>query len=334
MTLKVISSTFSSFAFFAFVLLSPLASAQSFNEKQAAIEERVNLQIDTYSPQLEVIRSVNQVYDIMFNSNLGSYFSKESGLVRTISLKNYRTFMVEDSDLDGIVSLKMHTLDWPLQFDVRMLVSQKLASEKTIFNELRSIKSALTDEVPYADFEAPEDTFYVPSNVSALANFQNLRSTLASNSNARNRMRAYDSVIVKNQTHTMGPGRIELTHWTYEDGETYSQAAIVLGHSGVLTNIPFFTPEALELSMKFAFNNDIGVLAGYWMKSDEFEAALQEFDILLSEDGILETLSQNNVHNVEFNPDYKHSDSLFQGNKLELGTTRDEMKEVIELLFN
>ena len=328
--LKLIkNSTLVAIAALSFQLLA--LTPPTYQQKVEQIRSKISLNMNTFSSEFDRVAAVNQIHDLIFNSDKSSYFSKESGLVQEISIVSYN-FDFSEEDLAGITALKGHELTWPTGLDLRDRIAASLDDEHTTLFALREIRHMLQSSYENLKFLEERD-YEVASNNSNLENLANLRSNLDANAQLRSAFNRFPNTRISSAGGSMDQSGVEFYHGFDWEGNAYDTATVHLGHKDIFNNSPFMNEATLGLALEIAYLDGFGVLSGYWMKNDVFEASLREFNTLLEDAEIKRLLKDNKVHNVVFDEEFRRKNNLFENNKLVLGTTIDDMKLVINLLF-
>lgn len=311
---------------------SELSSELSYTEKRAAIEARLSLSEDQFSPALERIHAIHDIYALIFESGYGEYFSSDSDVVRHISLKNYRGFSLDESDMPMVTSLRGHTLFWPLGYDVSELVADNLAAERTTLQHLNRLERLLKSEHRNLSISVPNSSFHQPTNRTALQNLWNFRESIQA-TELKTALRNMTYVLVNNERALHPNAQFTIDRWTNFQGHTLSKLQINLGFEGKLDSNTFMDSDSIDLSLRTALLKGMGIQSSYFLRGHEYAQALQNFQNILSDATLKSKLRNNGVKSVEFDAEADQSRDIFKEGVLTLGLEEAQMREIINLLF-
>lgn len=308
------------------------ASNLSYAEKRAAIEERILLTEDQFSPALERIRAVHDIYELIFESDYGDYFAENTGTVRHISLRNFRGYPYDDSDLPMMTALRAHTLYWPLGFDAFDTVAENLQAEETTLQHLRRLERLLKSEMSNLSIAVPNSPFNTPTNRSALQNLWYFRESVQ-RFEFRDAIQAMTWIELSNERNLHPDARFTVDRWTNHQGNHRSKLRVNLGFGGKLQSDPFVDGQSMVRSLRTVLVDGIGVQSSYFLKGAEYAQALLNFQAILNDATLKSKLADNRVVSVEFDADADQSRDIFKDGLLTLGLEEDQMRDVINLLF-
>jgi hypothetical protein len=317
-----------------FLSLSLNSQAQSYPQKLAALQERVNLDLGIFLPEIEKAAAVNQLYTLVFQSNANHYFDKKSGLVRAIVLREIFRKEPTADDLSGVTRLQGHVLHYPTKFDATSIILSRLAEEAQIMNSIPGAVASLKRLVPNMQITFESDGAYAAtnSNVSRLQLLNDLQTVLSSNPAVVNGIRSYKKFSVVDNTSSSITN--SLLFWTDTYGRTTDHyATLNVGRDGIYNKTPYFNATLLESVLKLAFIDGFGSKAGYFMKPAQFASSIAALNAYLLNSGKADQLQAGGVDGFEFEEGYEDRERLFQNGILTVGTTEEGIRRVVELFF-
>ncbi len=319
---------------FYITLPSAFAVTPNYKEKLAQLEARIDLTFAPRMPELEKAKVVDQIHELVFDESITGYFDKKGSAVKTIEVKDMEAFHLNDNDLDEVTSLVGHKLRWPAPHDVRELVRGKIIDEVLKIGDLRRLERDVKKDFSNLKFEKVND-YDLPTNASATQTLWDFYSYATFNQDIKREMNKLEAIHLTNATNFIpqaGSVYQEFHDWE-EPRHRWKESFLYLGHERVFGGTPVITDDAMMKLLEITYLKKIGVSIGPWAKRAHFTAALPELDEVLSDPTILQKLRANHVWNIEIDPEYANKSELFKDHLLILGTTREEMLQVIDLLF-
>ncbi|MEO5666431.1 MAG: hypothetical protein ABIR96_00080 [Bdellovibrionota bacterium] len=323
-------------AFFAMAtlaaLLSPLASAETYQQQEAALRARVDLEVERFVPELVKAKAIEELYSLVFEKHVGEYFSKNNGLVRKIIIKDLRVGDPLSEDTATLATaLHEHTLNYPRDYDASDLIASRLPEEASAYAELGNLARALKKESPSLRIRYQNNvvTDTPNSNQSRLELLRNLDAVLTARSDilsALQRTRSFEIFDTVDQYGNNG---------FFKNSDGRSTASLVVGRSGYWGDGLYVNAISLETILDLGLIKGFDVKPAYFTQSGDFETGLMSLQNVLSDNNgeLAKYLRAKGVTGFVIDPEYALNEELYSSGVLTVGTKTEEIRQVIELMF-
>jgi hypothetical protein len=304
------------------------SSPLGYKEKAAALEARLDLNQSYNIPEIRRARAIEEIYSLVFERQLGSYFGP-SALVKKIVLEDMSSQRgLSAEQLALAVALRGNTLFYPTHYDTTDLIASRLDGEAETFKNLADLERGLKAEIPRLVIRSESDRFTQSpnSNESRLALLNSFDAVLTARADilaAIKRQRPFEIVDSRDLYGSSG---------FFVDASEKS-ASLVVSREGRFNENPYFNAISLEMILDVGLVKGFGVRPTYFLKSAVFENGLAALLQVTSDPALVTRLQRAGVHGFVIDDGYSNREELFKGGILAVGTTPEQIQEVIALLF-
>jgi hypothetical protein len=313
-------------------LTSPFASAESsllgYQEKAAALRARLDLDESYNIPEIRRARAIEEIYSLVFERSLGSYFG-QSALVKKIVLEDMSSQRnLSNEQLALAVALRGNTLFFPTQYDATDLIASRLEGEAETLKNLADLVRGLKAENSRLVIRAENDylTGSPNSNEGRLALLSSFDAVLTARADilaAVKRLRRFEIVDSRERYGSAG---------LFSDVSQKS-ASLVVSRQGRFNESPYLNAIALEMILDVGLLKGFEVKPAYFLDSTIFSNGLAALLQVTSDPSLVTRLQKAGVRGFEIDDAYSQREELFKGGILAVGTTPEQIQEVIALLF-
>jgi hypothetical protein len=276
------------FLVFSFLVSVGALQAQnlSYPQKKAALEAQIWLQFGIWIPELEKAQAVNELHTLVFESNLNEFFSKETGLVQRIIVKDvsYASRIPSDEKIANVTLLSDHTLVYPTKVSAIDLIASRLETERATLESIKELLADLKTNYPNVAliFERNSAHRTGSSNLSRHELLSNLYNSLNSSPALQAALASYEKFEVIDTDESHGWSGIKFWNWKSREGQDRPQAQLRVGREGLNNPALFLNAESLDKVLHIGFVLGFGVSPSYFMKSADFDAGLDSLCFTLT----------------------------------------------------
>jgi hypothetical protein len=304
------------------------SSPLGYKEKAAALQARLDLDESYNIPEIRRARAIEEIYSLVFERQLGSYFGRNA-LVKKVVLEDMSSQRsLSPEQLALAVALRGNTLFYPTHYDATDLIASRLEGEATTLKNLADLVRGLKAENPRLVINSENDylTHSPNSNEGRLALLNSFDAVLTARSDilaAVKRQRRFEIVDSRERYGSNG---------FFMDASQKS-ASLVVSREGRFNESPYFNAISLERILDVGLVKGFSVKPAYFLESKVFDNGLAALLQVTSDPTLVTRLQKAGVRGFEIDDAYSHREDLFRGGILAVGTTPEQIEEVIALLF-
>jgi hypothetical protein len=304
------------------------SSPLGYQEKAAALKARLDLDESYNIPEIRRARAIEEIYSLVFERSVGAYFGPNS-LVKKIVLEDMSSQRgLNEEQLAQAVALRGNTLFYPTHYDTTNLIASRLAGEAETLKNLRDLIQGLKAENPRLVINPESDhlTRSPNSNEGHLALLNSFDAVLTARADilaAVKRLRRFEIVDSRER---YGSNGLFLN-------ASEKSASLVVSREGRFNERPYLSAISLEMILDVGLVKGFSVKPAYFLESAVFDNGLAALLQVTSNPIILARLQRAGVRGFEIDDGYTHREELFKGGILAVGTTPEQIQEVIDLLF-
>jgi hypothetical protein len=316
----------------ALCFLSHGVRAQSYREKEAALTERIDLRVEDRVPEFDKARAIDQLYQLVFQSGLNSYFHKGSGLVRQILVEQIPLAdRLTPEAAASVTSLRAHTLTYPAQYDASAIIAESLPHEAQTLRELQNKTQSLSSRISSLSIVSETDLIQrLPNaNRTRLALLESFDTLISSNPSLLSALRSYTGFELVDGIQIYGHNELSLK----QDSQGRRTARLVVGRAGAHRRDVFLGTLELKHVLEIGLLHGFGVRPYYFMNRQEYSEGLASLVQALNEPSVRNRLRRNGVASFEIDALFRRRGKLFENGRLVVGLTEEDTLQVIDLLF-
>ncbi|MEN0059308.1 MAG: hypothetical protein AAGB31_10785, partial [Bdellovibrio sp.] len=216
------------------------------------------------------------------------------------------------------------TILYPLRLDISERVAGNLSYEEDLVAEVANLEKAIQQRLPQVTFVHESSVYrgYTSTNESYLQTLRIFDENVTAET-----LKDFAQVVVEDYSSSSLDTAVKVGL------NVKKQRVMVLtvGRNNVVENYGF-SAEQLDVLFDIAINKGLGVSGNRFMSDDQFDSALYELQAFLTAEKAAHLRSQG-VNAVRLDPDFRYHSRLFEEGVLTLGTTQEEMTEIVDVLF-